>query len=33
VYAVQAALQNILHSSTNFQKTVSVDERLFETLR
>jgi hypothetical protein len=29
----QQAIQHISHSSTNFQKTISLEERLFVTLR
>jgi len=32
-YIVQAIRQHILHISTNFQKTISVEERRFVTLR
>jgi len=32
-YVVQAIRQHISHISTNFQKTISVEERLFVTLR
>jgi len=32
-YIVQAIRQHISHISTNFQKTISVEERLFVTLR
>jgi hypothetical protein len=32
-YIVQAIRQHIPHISTNFQKTITVEERLFVTLR
>jgi hypothetical protein len=32
-YIVQAIQQHISHISTNFQKTISLEERLFVTLR
>jgi len=32
-YIVRAIRQHISHISTNFQKTISVEERLFVTLR
>jgi len=32
-YIMQAIQEHISHSSTNFQKTMSLEERLFVTLR
>ena len=32
-YIEQAIQQHISHSSTNFQRTISLEERLFVTLR